>query len=76
MVHIAVGYVYITISSFNSLRVLFLIHSAIFFSVVSGCADVLQLSFSSSIEVFGVRAAASDNAALSVAIIDHVSDSV
>ena len=57
----------VTTSSSNSLRVLFLINSAAFFSVMSGFVDV-QLSFITIIEVFVVGAAASDNAALSVTI--------
>ena len=60
-----------TISSSNFLRVLFLIHSAIFFSVVSGCVD-LQPSIIHFNEVFVVRAAASDNAALSVVLFSII----
>ena len=49
------------------LSVLLLTHSPIFFSVLSGCVDN-QYRSKYSIELFTVRAAASDNAPSSVAV--------
>ena len=55
------------ISKGSILSVLLLTHSPIFFSVLSGCVDD-QSRPKYSIELFAVRAAASDNAPSSVAV--------
>ena len=51
----------------SSLSVLLLTHSPMFVSVLSGCVDD-QYRFKYSIELFAVRATASDNAPSSVAV--------
>ena len=62
------------ICSSSFLGVLLLTHSPIFFSVLSGCVDDQHKS-KYSIDLFVVRAAASDNAPSSVAVFPPINSS-
>ena len=63
------------ISRRSFLSVLLLTHTPIFFSVLSGCVDD-QYRPKYSIELFAVRAAASDNAPSSVAVCTRIRNEV